>query len=172
PDLITLAKGISNGVVPAGAVAARRQVHDAIVEATQSGIEFFHGYTYSGHPLASAAILATLDLYRRDGLFERASSLAALFEDAAHSLRNAPHVVDVRNLGLVTGIELAPREGAPGARAAEAFQRCFDRGLLVRVTGDVIALAPPLIVEADQIAWMFETLRQVLGEIDANTGRA
>ncbi|MCL4772862.1 MAG: aspartate aminotransferase family protein [Burkholderiaceae bacterium] len=171
PDLITLAKGISNGVVPAGAVAARRQVHDTIVEAAHDGIEFFHGYTYSGHPLASAAILATLGLYRRDGLFERARSLATLFEDAAHALRNAPHVIDVRNLGLVAGIELAPRDGAPGARAAEAFQRCFDRGLLIRVTGDVIALAPPLIVEPDQVAWMFETLRQVLGEIDAATAR-
>ena len=171
PDLVTLAKGISNGVVPAGAVAARRQVHDAIVEGAPAGIEFFHGYTYSGHPLASAAILATLDIYRRESLFERARSLAPLFEEAAHSLRDAPQVVDVRNLGLVAGIELAPRDGAPGARAADAFQRCFDRGLLVRVTGDVIALSPPLIVEPDQIAWMFETLRRVLQEIDAAAGR-
>jgi beta-alanine--pyruvate transaminase len=171
PDLITLAKGISNGVVPAGAVAARRQVHDAIVEGAPAGIEFFHGYTYSGHPLASAAILATLDIYRRESLFERARSLAPQFEEAAHSLRDAPQVVDVRNLGLVAGIELAPRDGAPGARAADAFQRCFDRGLLVRVTGDVIALSPPLIVEPDQIAWTFETLRRVLQEIDAAAGR-
>ncbi|MFO1300866.1 MAG: aspartate aminotransferase family protein [Burkholderiaceae bacterium] len=171
PDLITLAKGISNGVVPAGAVAARRQVHDAIVEGAPAGIEFFHGYTYSGHPLASAAILATVDIYRREALFERARSLAPLFEEAAHSLRDAPQVVDVRNLGLVAGIELAPRDDAPGARAADAFQRCFDRGLLVRVTGDVIALSPPLIVEPGQIARMFETLRLVLQEIDAAAGR-
>jgi len=167
PDLITLAKGISNGVVPAGAVAVRREVHDAIVEGAGDGIEFFHGYTYSGHPLASAAILATLEIYRRDALFDRARGLAQLFEDAAHSLRDAPHVVDVRNFGLVAGVELAPREGAPGARAAQAFQRCFERGLLVRVTGDVIAIAPPLIVEADQVTWMFDTLRRVLLEIDA-----
>ena len=171
PDLITLAKGISNGVVPAGAVAARRQVHDAIVEGAPAGIEFFHGYTYSGHPLASAAILATLDIYRREALFERARSLSPLFEEAAHSLRDVPQVIDVRNLGLVAGIELAPRDGAPGAHAADAFQRCFDHGLLVRVTGDVIALSPPLIVEADQITWMFETLRRVLQEIDAAAGR-
>ncbi|MCO5106480.1 MAG: aspartate aminotransferase family protein [Burkholderiaceae bacterium] len=167
PDLITLAKGISNGVVPAGAVAVRREVHDAIVEGAGDGIEFFHGYTYSGHPLASAAILATLEIYRRDALFDRARGLAQLFEDAAHSLRDAPHVVDVRNFGLVAGVELAPREGAPGARAAQAFQRCFERGLLVRVTGDVIAIAPPLIVEANQVTWMFDTLRRVLLEIDA-----
>ena len=171
PDLITLAKGISNGVVPAGAVAARRQVHHAIVEGAPAGIELLHRYTDYGPPRASAAIIPTLDIYRREALFERARSLAPLFEEAAHSLRDAPQVVDVRNLGLVAGIELAPRDGAPGARAPDAFQRCFDRGLLVRVTGDVIALSPPLIIEPDQVAWMFETLRRVLQEIDAAAGR-
>ncbi len=167
PDMITLAKGISNGVVPAGAVAVRRAVHDAVVEGAGAGIEFFHGYTYSAHPLACAAILATLGIYRRDGLFERARELAPAFEAAAHALRDAPQVIDVRNLGLVAGIELAPREGAPGARASEVFQRCFDRGLLIRVTGDVIALSPPLIVDADQIAWMFDTLGDAIRHADA-----
>jgi beta-alanine--pyruvate transaminase len=162
PDLITLAKGISNGVVPAGAVAVRRQVHDTVLQGASAGIEFFHGYTYSAHPLACAAILATLEIYRRDGLFERAGELAPLFEQHAHALRDARHVIDVRNLGLVAGIELAPRADAPGARGGEAFQRCFERGLLVRVTGDVIALSPPLIVDSGQIAWMFDTLRDVL----------
>src|SRR5690606_11113264 len=147
PDLITMAKGISNAAVPAGAVAVRREVHDAIVNGAQGGIEFFHGYTYSAHPLAAAAILATLDLYRREQLFTRARTLAPAFEAAAHTLKGAPNVIDVRNIGLVAGIELAPRDGAPGARAAEAFQKCFDSGLMVRYTGDTLAVSPPLIIE-------------------------
>jgi Adenosylmethionine-8-amino-7-oxononanoate aminotransferase len=165
PDIITMAKGVSNAAVPAGAVAVRREIHDAIVGATASGIEFFHGYTYSGHPLAAAAILATLDIYRREDLFARARGLSAKFEAAAHTLQGAPHVVDVRNLGLVAGIELAPREGAPGARATEVFQKCFDRGVLVRFTGDIIAVSPPLIINEDQIGQIFETIGQALKEV-------
>ncbi|MEI2415235.1 aspartate aminotransferase family protein [Orrella sp. JC864] len=165
PDLITMAKGVSNAAVPAGAVAVRREVHDAVVGATGAGIEFFHGYTYSAHPLATAAILATLDIYRRDGLFERARGLAPAFEEAAHGLKGSPHVIDVRNLGLVAGIELQPREGAPGARAAEVFQKCFDHGLMVRYTGDILAVSPPLIVEPDQIGQIFSTIAQVLKEV-------
>ncbi|RYF52754.1 MAG: aminotransferase class III-fold pyridoxal phosphate-dependent enzyme [Comamonadaceae bacterium] len=165
PDIITLAKGVSNAAVPAGAVAVKREVHDAVVNATSAGIEFFHGYTYSAHPLACAAIVATLNIYRRDKLFERAAGMAQAFEDAAHSLKGAPHVVDVRNLGLVAGIELSPRAGAPGARAAEAFQKCFDQGLMVRYTGDIIAVSPPLIIEASQITELFERIRSVLNEI-------
>src|SRR5690606_1850073 len=137
PDLITLAKGISNAAVPAGAVAVKREIHDTILGAAQSGIEFFHGYTYSAHPLATAAVMATLEIYEREQLFQRAAGLAGKFEDAAHSLKGAPHVIDVRNLGLVAGIELAPRPDAPGARAAEVFQKCFDKGLLTRYTGDI-----------------------------------
>ena len=164
PDLITMAKGVSNAAVPAGAVAVKREVHDAIVNGVAGGIEFFHGYTYSAHPLATAAILATLDIYRREKLFERASMMAKPFEDAVHSLKDAPHVIDIRNMGLVAGIELSPRAGAPGARAAEVFQKAFDQGLLVRYTGDIIAISPPLIIEAEQITEMFALLRKILNE--------
>ncbi|WP_370636023.1 aspartate aminotransferase family protein [Paralcaligenes sp. KSB-10] len=166
PDLITLAKGISNASVPAGAVAVKREVHDTIVGAAANGIEFFHGYTYSGHPLATAAILATLGIYERDQLFQRANTMAPVFEKAAHGLENARHVVDVRNLGLVAGIELESRSGAPGARAAEAFKKCFDQGLMVRYTGDILAVSPPLIIDEAQIAQLFETIAAVLKTID------
>ncbi|WP_459615727.1 omega-aminotransferase AptA [Bordetella sp. 2513F-2] len=165
PDLITMAKGVSNAAVPAGAVAVRREVHDAIVNGAQGGIEFFHGYTYSAHPLAAAAILATLGIYRRDQLFARARELSPAFEAAAHSLQGAPHVIDVRNLGLVAGIELAPREGAPGARAGEVFQKCFDQGLMVRYTGDILAVSPPLIIEPAQIEEIFHRIGEVLRSV-------
>jgi len=165
PDLITMAKGVSNAAVPAGAVAVRREVHDAIVNGVQGGIEFFHGYTYSAHPLAAAAVVATLDVYRREKLFERARQLAPAFEAAAHTLRDAPHVVDVRNLGLVAGIELKSRDGAPGARATEVFHKCFDQGLLVRYTGDILAVSPPLIVSEEQIGEIFQGIGKVLREV-------
>ena len=158
PDFITLAKGLTNAAVPMGAVAVSREVHDSIVEGGPEGIELFHGYTYSGHPLAAAAGIATLDIYRDEALFERAGALAQHWEDALHSLRAARHVIDLRNLGLVAGIELAPREGAPGQRGMELFHACFDAGLLVRAAGDTIALSPPLIVTEDQIATMFGIL--------------
>jgi len=164
PDIITLAKGLTNGSVPMGAVAARREIYDTIIENAAPGIEFFHGYTYSGHPLAAAAGLATLEVYREEGLYERASGLAQAWEDAAHSLADCPHVVDVRNLGLVAGIELRPREGKPGERAMEIFRRAFDAGLLIRVTGDIIALSPPLIVSESQIGEIFETLSGLFRE--------
>lgn len=165
PDIITMAKGISNAAVPAGAVAVRRNVHDAIVNASATGIEFFHGYTYSAHPLATAAILATLGIYESENLFARARGMSQAFEDAAHKLEDAPHVLDVRNLGLVAGIELASREGAPGARAAEVFGKCFDRGLMVRYTGDIIAISPPLIIEQAHIEQIFGTLKEVLATV-------
>jgi len=166
PDLITLAKGLTNAAVPMGAVAAKREIYDAVVDAAAPGIEFFHGYTYSGHPLASAAGLATLDVYAEEKLFARARDLAPAWEDAVHSLRGCRHVIDIRNLGLVAAIELAPRGGAPGSRAMEAFHACFDRGLLTRVTGDTIALSPPLIIEKAQIEEIVEKLEAVLGGID------
>ncbi|MGB3848139.1 MAG: aspartate aminotransferase family protein [Sphingopyxis sp.] len=166
PDILTMAKGLTNAAVPMGAVAVRRDHHDAVVDGVAAGIELFHGYTYSGHPLASAAGLATLDLYARDGLFERANALAAYWEDAAHSLRGCRHVIDIRTIGLVAGIELEPRPGAPTARATELFHACFDNGLLVRATGDIIALSPPLIVETGQIDTMFGLLAELLGKID------
>src|SRR5690606_16417072 len=146
--------------------AVKRQIHDTILEAAANGIEFFHGYTYSAHPLATAAILATLEIYERDQLFQRAHGLAAKFEDAAHSLESARHVIDVRNLGLVAGIELAPRPDAPGARAAEVFKKCFDQGVMVRYTGDIIAISPPLIIEESEIQKIFGTLEEVLKTVE------
>src|SRR5579863_2988435 len=166
PDLITMAKAINNAVVPMGAVAAHRNVHDTIVGSGAPGaIELFHGYTYSAHPAATAAAVATLDLYRKEALFERAASLAPAFETAAHALRGAPHVKDVRNLGLVAGIELESRDGAPGARAYEAFVKCFEAGVLVRYTGDILAFSPPLIVDEEQIARIFGTVKDVLASM-------
>ncbi|MEP6691238.1 MAG: aspartate aminotransferase family protein [Gemmatimonadaceae bacterium] len=160
PDLMTVAKGITNGVVPMGAVFATGAIYDAVVtNAAQPGIELFHGYTYSGHPLPCAAALATLGIYEREGLFDRAASLAPYWADAVHSLTGTNHVIDVRNLGLVAGIELASRDGAPGARGFETFVACFEAGVLVRVTGDIIALSPPLIVEKAQIDHIVDTVR-------------
>ncbi len=166
PDLIALAKAINNAAVPMGAVAASRQVHDAIVQSGMPGaIELFHGYTYSAHPLASAAAIAALELYRKEQLFERTLSLGGAFERAAHALADAPHVRDVRNLGLVAGIELESREGAPGARASEVFVKCFEAGVLVRYTGDILAFSPPLIVSEDEIGRIFDTVRQALAGV-------
>jgi beta-alanine--pyruvate transaminase len=162
PDMMTLAKGITNAAVPMGAVCLRRGIYDAIVDGAPAGIELFHGYTYSGHPLAAAAGLATLDLYKTEGLFERAASLEPVVADAVHSLRGSPHVIDVRNIGVVGGIELEPRPGAPGARGFETFLKCFEAGVLVRSTGDTIALSPPLIVEHEQIEQMVDTVRDAV----------
>ena len=166
PDLLTMAKAINNAAIPMGAVAAKREVHDTIVNAApETAIELFHGYTYSAHPAAAAACVATLDLYRRDNLFERARSLSATFENAAHELRGAPHVKDVRNLGLVAGVELESRPGAVGARAYEVFVKCFERGVLVRYTGDILAFSPPLIIDEAQIGQIFTTVRDALREV-------
>ena len=167
PDILTCAKAINNAAVPMGAVLARREIHDAVIGAAAEGaIEFMHGYTYSAHPLACAAAVATQKLYADTSLFERAAAMAPRFEDALHSLKGAPHVIDVRNLGLVGGIELAPRAGAPGRRAYEAMVRCFEAGVLIRVTGETIALSPPLIIEEAQIAQIVDTIRTVLGSLE------
>ncbi|WP_028228738.1 aspartate aminotransferase family protein [Paraburkholderia ferrariae] len=166
PDLITMAKAINNAAVPMGGVAASRTIHDTVVNSGAPGaIELFHGYTYSAHPLAAAACVATLDLYRREGLFERAASLAPKFEAAAHGLRDAKHVKDIRNLGLVAGVELESRDGAPGARAYEVFLKCFEAGVLVRFTGDILAFSPPLIVKEEEIERLFGTVRDVLATV-------
>jgi len=166
PDLICMAKGITNAAVPCGAVAASTKIYDAMLEGADAPIELFHGYTYSAHPLACAAGLATLETYQEDDLFNRAASMEAYWQEAMHSLADARHVIDIRNLGLVAGIELAPRDGAPTARAMETFETCFDEGLLIRVTGDIIALSPPLILEKPHIDRMVETLRKVLNRVD------
>ncbi len=164
PDLVCLAKGITNATVPMGAVVASSAVHEAFM-AGPAGIEFFHGYTYSSHVLACAASIATLDTYRDEGLFERAAELSPCFEEAAHSLRGLDHVVDIRNLGLVAGIELAPRPGAAGARGYEVFVACYEAGVLVRATGDTLAISPPLIISRAQIDEVFGTLRTAIENI-------
>ena len=164
PDIMTTAKGLTNGAVPMGAVLVRDAVHDALMTGPEQLIELFHGYTYSGHPLACAAAAAALDLYADEGLFARAALLAPRLEAAVHGLRGTRHVIDVRNLGLVAGIELEPRAGAPGARAYEVFRRCYQKGVLIRVTGDIIALSPPLIVEPEQIERIVATIAAALAE--------
>ncbi len=165
PDLMTMAKAINNATVPMGAVAASREIYDAMLAASETPIELFHGYTMTGHPLACAAGLATLEVFKEQRLFERAAEMAPYWEDALHSLRDAHHVIDVRNLGLIGGIELEPRPGKPTARALEAFRACFDKGLLIRVTGDIIAMSPPLIVETSHIDQMVDTIRSALSEL-------
>ena len=165
PDLMAVAKGITNGCVPMGAVFAKQGIHDAFMGGPEGAIEFFHGYTYSGHPLACAAALATLDVYRDVDAFANAASMAPVLEDALHGLRGKPHVLDIRNIGLVAGVELAARPGAPGARGMEAFKRAFDAGVLIRVTGDTLALSPPLIVDREQIGTMVRVIGAVLEEI-------
>ena len=163
PDIITLAKGINNASVPLGAVAVNRGIYETVVNAANpDSIELFHGYTYSAHPVAAAATLAALDIYEREGLFERAGSLSAMFEQAAHALRGAPHVRDIRNLGLVAGIELESREGRPGSRAYDVFLRCLERGVLIRYTADTLAFSPPLIVEPAQIEQIFAAVGEAL----------
>ena len=166
PDIITCAKGITSGTVPLGAVLAREDIRDAIVEQAPEGqIEFFHGYTYSGHPLATAAALATLDVYEEENLFARAAALAPAFEDALHGLEDAPNVRDIRNIGLAGAVELEPRPDAPGARGSEVFASAFERGLLVRATGDTIAIGPPLVVSEEEIGTIAATLGDVLRRV-------
>lgn len=165
PDILTMAKAITNAAVPMGAVACSREIYDTILANADTPIELFHGYTTSGHPLACAAGIATLSLYRDERLFERAAELAPYWEDAMHSLRDAPHVSDIRNLGLIGGIELEPRPGAPTQRALEAFKHCFDAGVLIRVTGDILAFSPPLIIEKTQIDQIADTVRSALKSI-------
>ena len=162
PDIITMAKGLTNAAVPMGAVAVQRSLHDDVVNNAPEGIELFHGYTYSGHPLASAAGIATLDLYREEGLFDKADELGEYWSDAAHSLRGARQVIDIRTIGLVAGIELESRRGAIGKRGSELFHAAFDDGLLVRATGDIIALSPPLIMEKSHIDEIFGKLAALL----------
>jgi beta-alanine--pyruvate transaminase len=165
PDIITMAKAITNAAVPMGAVAASREIYETILNASDTPIELFHGYTTSGHPLACAAGLATLETLREENLFERAAALSSYWEDALHSLRYARHVIDIRNLGLIGGVELEPRPDAPTERALEVYRACFDAGVLIRVTGDIIALSPPLIIEKSQIDQIVNTLRGALTRI-------
>ncbi|MGL6046928.1 MAG: aspartate aminotransferase family protein [Vogesella sp.] len=167
PDIITCAKGLSNGVVPMGALIVKPAIHDAFMAAAADrAIEFPHGYTYSAHPLACAASVATLDLYRDEGLFQRAANLAPRFEEKAHALRGTRHIKDIRNLGLVAGIELDSRPGAPGARGMDVFLKCWEKGVLVRFTGDIIAVSPPLIISEAEIDRLFATIGEAIHEAD------
>ena len=165
PDMITFAKGVTSGTVPMGGVLVSSDIYKAFMSGP-AGIEIFHGYTYSAHPLACAAGIATLDLYAAEGLFDRAARMAPRLEDAMHSLKGTRHVIDIRNHGLVGAVELAPRPGAPGARAFDAFLKCYEKGVLVRQTGDIIAIAPALIVEEAQVDQIVSTLRDVLASLD------
>ncbi|ENN87983.1 adenosylmethionine-8-amino-7-oxononanoate aminotransferase [Rhizobium freirei PRF 81] len=162
PDMITTAKGLTNGVIPMGAVFVTSEIHDAFMQGPEHMIEFFHGYTYSGNPIASAAALATLDTYKEEGLLTRAAELSDYWADALHSLKDCPNVIDIRNTGLIGAIELDPIAGEPTKRAFTAFLKAYEKGLLIRTTGDIIALSPPLIIEKHHIDELFGKLREIL----------
>ena len=160
PDLITFAKGITSGAVPLGGVLVRDSIYQTFMGSQAAGMEFFHGYTYSGHPLACAAALGALDTYEEENLFQ--APQAKYFEDAVHSLKGLPNVIDCRNLGLIGAIELAPRPGAAGERGYEVFEKCWDRGVFVRPVGDSVAFCPPLIAQKKHLDQMFGTVSEVL----------
>ena len=162
PDIVLTAKGITNGIIPMGAVFVKKEIYEAFMHGPDDMIEFFHGYTYSGNPVASAAGIATLDTYEEEGLLSRGSELANYWADALHSMKGLPHVIDVRNCGLVGAIELEPIAGQPTKRAFAAFLEAFEKGILIRTTGDIIALSPPLIIEKSEIDILFDTLRGIL----------
>jgi beta-alanine--pyruvate transaminase len=164
PDVLNMAKGLTNGAIPMGAVAVRGEVHDALMNGPPGAIELLHGYTYSGHPAASAAMIATLGIYSREKLFDRARELEPYWQDAIHSLRQSPNVIDVRDIGLVGAVELAPLAGRPGARGYDVLCRAFGSGLLVRVTADTIALSPPLIISEAQIDELVDKLRTAIAD--------
>lgn len=166
PDIMTTAKGLTNGVIPMGAVLTTAAVHDAFMQGPEHMIELFHGYTYSGNPIASAASIATLETYKEEGLFERAASLAPYWEEALHGLRGLPHVIDIRNMGLIGAVELEPIAGEPTKRAFTAFLKAFEKGILIRTTGDIIALSPPLIISKADIDTLIGTLADVLKTLD------
>lgn len=166
PDMIVCAKGLTNGVIPMGAVLVRKEIHDAFMQGPDHLIEFFHGYTYSGNPVACAAGLGTLETYADEGLLTRAQDMSSYWEDALHSLKGLPHVIDIRNLGLIGAIELEPIADAPTKRAFEAFLQAYDKGCLIRTTGDIIALSPPLIIEKQQIDTLIGTLSDILKTLE------
>jgi beta-alanine--pyruvate transaminase len=162
PDLMTVAKGITNGCVPMGAVFATNKIHDAFMNGPEHLIELFHGYTYSGNPVASAAGIATLDTYEEEGLLTRGAELASYWEDGLHSLKGLPHVLDIRNIGMIGAVELEPIPGWPAKRAFSAFLEGFEKGILMRTTGDTIAMSPPLIIKKSEIDVLIDTLTGIL----------
>ncbi|MFC2968750.1 aspartate aminotransferase family protein [Acidimangrovimonas pyrenivorans] len=166
PDMMTTAKGLTNGVIPMGAVLTTGEVHDAFMQGPEHMIELFHGYTYSGNPIAAAAGIATLDTYKEEGLFERAAELAPYWEDALHGLKGLPHVIDIRNMGLIGAVELEGIPGEPTKRAFSAFLKAYEKGIMIRTTGDIIAMSPPLIIDKAQIDQLIGTLADVLKTLD------
>jgi len=162
PDLMTLAKGLTSGTVPMGAVMASSDIYDTFMTGPDGAIEFFHGYTYSGHPLAAAAGIATMDVYQEEGLFERARQLEGKLEEALHSLKGEPNVIDVRNFGMIGAVELQPIDGQPTARAIQIFRDCFDDGVIIRTTGDTVAFSPPLVIDESQIETVIESVRNAI----------
>jgi len=166
PDIITTAKGITNGTIPMGAVFLKDRIHDAFMTGAENAIDLFHGYTYSGHPIAAAAALATLDLYQEEGLLTRAATIAPYWEKRLHALKGLPHIIDVRNIGLIGAVEFEPLPGKPTERTYNRFVKCFERGLLVRQTGDIIALSPPLIISEGEIDELFDIFTAVVKEGD------
>jgi beta-alanine--pyruvate transaminase len=166
PDMMIVAKGITNGAVPMGAVFCKREIHDAFMQGPENVIEFPHGYTYSSHPLACAAGLATLETYRDEGLLTRGSgAIGQTFAQAVHALREMPNVVDIRSIGLVAAVELSTRADGPGKRAYDVFVDCFERGLLLRTTADIIAMSPPLIIEPAHVDRIVSTLGDALRRV-------
>jgi len=166
PDMIVCAKGLTNGTIPMGAVLVTSEIHDAFMQGPEHVIEFFHGYTYSGNPVASAAGLATLETYKDEGLLTRGAELAPYWEEALHSLKGLPHVIDIRNLGLIGAVELEPIAGSPTKRAFSAFVKAFEAGILIRTTGDIIAMSPPLIIEKSHIDTLIGKLAEILKTLD------
>ena len=166
PDIMVTAKGLTNGVIPMGAVFTSAEIYDAFMTGPEHLIELPHGYTYSGNPIAAAAGLATIETYKEEGLFTRGTELGPYWQEALHSLKDAPHVIDIRNIGLVGAIELEPIAGQPTKRAFSAFLSAFEKGLLIRTTGDIIALSPPLIIEKSQIDQLVDIVRAALNEAD------
>ncbi|WP_136656497.1 aspartate aminotransferase family protein [Nitratireductor sp. XY-223] len=166
PDIMVTAKGLTNGVIPMGAVFVKNEIHDAFMNGPEHMIEFFHGYTYSGNPIASAAGLGTLETYQDEGLLTRGAEMAPYWEEALHSLKGLPHVIDIRNIGLIGAIELEPIAGEPTRRAFSAFLDAYNKGLLIRTTGDIIALSPPLIIERNEIDFLVDTLSGVLKSLN------
>ena len=166
PDMIVFAKAVTNGAIPLGGVIVDQRIHDALMQGPDQTIELFHGYTYSGHPVACAAGLATLEVMERDGLIARAQALSAVLEHEVHGLRDEPHVVDIRNIGLAAAIDLTPRPDAPGARGRAAFERGIEAGLLLRFTADTVAVAPPFVSTEDEVRHMIGALRTVLRRVE------
>jgi beta-alanine--pyruvate transaminase len=166
PDIMVTAKGLTNGTIPMGAVLVTSEIHDAFMQGPEHAIEFMHGYTYSGNPVASAAGLATLETYKDEGLLTRGAELGKYWEDALHSLKGLPHVIDIRNLGLIGAVELEPIAGSPTKRAFSAFVKAFEAGILIRTTGDIIAMSPPLIVEKSHIDILIGKLAEILKTLE------